>query len=60
METRLDSNQAPHAIRDALETVLAYLWEDEQRHYADQEPEHREGHVFEALRTLQTWLDQMK
>lgn len=40
----------------ALEQVIAYSWNDEMNDYEEQDPEDREGHVFEHLVTLDNML----
>jgi hypothetical protein len=41
-------------VREALESVLSYLWDDEERSYAEAP---REDHVFLKLEAVRTWLD---
>lgn len=43
----------PTEIKDAIEAVLDYLWDDEQTDYHDNPTE---GHVFLALRALGKWI----
>jgi len=42
--------------REALETLLSYLWAEEQRSY---EEDPREDHVFLALQTVRIWLERL-
>jgi hypothetical protein len=46
----------PTKIRNALEQVLAYAIPDEADDYESTPPEKRDGHVYEALVTVRTWL----
>ena len=44
----------PQPPRDALEQVLNYLWNDEERSFEEDPGEH---HLFRALRHVREWLD---
>ncbi len=43
-------------IREALERVLAYLWNDEQRDYLACPTTQRTSHIFGDLRDVAMWL----
>ena len=46
----------PEHTRNALLKVLEYLWNDEARHYAQEDADDRAGHIFEDLMTVAAWL----
>lgn len=50
-----------HSINDepleALNQILDYLWDDEQNDYLRRDEEDREGHIFEALKSVRSWMD---
>jgi len=51
--------RVPNALIDALEAVLARLWEDERLDYLGNdlgEPE-RQNHFFLKLEVIRQWLD---
>lgn len=41
-------------VRDALENVLSYLWDEEARSYAEAP---RDDHIFPKLETVRAWLE---
>lgn len=43
------------AVLVAIEALVDYLWDDEERGYRDCED--KAGHVFESVRTVRIWLD---
>ena len=43
----------PSQVLDAIDTVVGYLWEDEQRDYESQP---REDHIYHKLAVLKRWL----
>jgi hypothetical protein len=47
---------ATPALLAAVQTVLEYLYEDEQAHYRSCAPDERRGHVFESLRVIERWV----
>ena len=47
------------AFFEAVETVLDYLWDDEQQHYAEC-GEAGEHHVFPSLQLIRTFINNMK
>lgn len=54
-KNRRPSERLNPATREALETILSYLWTGEERSYSE---EPRDDHVFLALKTVRTWLEQ--
>lgn len=53
---RWNSDRVPPEIREALERVLDYLYEDEAEHYDALTNQERVGHIFEAVLTLARWI----
>jgi hypothetical protein len=47
------------AFIEAVETVLDYLWDDEQQHYAEC-GEAGKRHVFQSLQLIRTFINTMK
>jgi hypothetical protein len=49
----------PRNVREALERVLQYNWDDELRDLTENPPDDgtTHGHIFEALVTLDNWLN---
>lgn len=47
------------AFIEAVETVLDYLWDDEQQHYAEC-GEAGKRHVFQSLQLIRTFINNMK
>jgi hypothetical protein len=47
------------AFIEAVETVLDYLWDDEQQHYAAC-GEAGTSHVFQSLQLIRTFINNMK
>lgn len=45
--------------REALETVVSYLFDEERRHYFECAPAERKDHVFRSLRQLSRALEKM-
>lgn len=43
-------------IRDAINSVLVYNWDDEQKDYEQAEDDPRGGHMFETLVQVHNWL----
>ncbi|MEZ6117124.1 MAG: hypothetical protein R3C28_11200 [Pirellulaceae bacterium] len=43
------------AVLVAIEELVDYLWDDEERGYRDCDD--KAGHVFESVRTVRSWLD---
>jgi len=58
MTTR-ENNRAsvPTEVRAALEQLVDYLWDDERSDFENRSPNDRRGHVFEAVRQLQAFLN---
>jgi hypothetical protein len=46
----------PDHIEQALHTIIDYLYEEEREHFDGCSPAERQGHIFESLETLRTWL----
>lgn len=44
-------------IWPALYRILNYLWGDEYRDYCSRKPAERHGHIFESLRQVKHWLE---
>lgn len=40
------------AERSAIENVLAYMWQDEERDFNEQDEDGRNGHIFNDLKVL--------
>jgi len=47
----------PSEILTALETVLDYYWQDEERHYAETPEEDRNKHIFNSLKIMQAFVN---
>ena len=47
----------PSEILTALETVLDYYWQDEERHYEETPEEDRDDHIFTSLKIMQTFVN---
>lgn len=47
----------PSEILTALETVLDYFWQDEERHYEETPEEDRDRHIFNSLRIVQAFVN---
>ena len=52
----------PTRVVECLDSVIGYCWGPEERDYYQNcsyhpEDNQRDGHVFQALRTLNAWLD---
>ena len=45
-------------VAEALDKIIDYLWQDEQRHFNESTPEEQKEHIFQSLRTARRWLDQ--
>ena len=45
-------------VAEALEKIIDYLWQDEQRHCNESTPEEQKEHIFQSLQTVRRWLDQ--
>lgn len=48
------------AVLKAVREVVAYLWEDEGKHYRELEGDEREGHIYESVELLAGWLEYQK
>lgn len=48
--------ELPWAVVDALERVLAYLWEDELKDFELRSPDLAREHIFPALCRMRWWL----
>lgn len=44
-------------ILTALETVLDYCWQDEERHYEETPEEDRDDHIFTPLKVMQAFVN---
>ena len=51
--------EVPDALIDALEAILAYIWEDEcyDYHHCCLAGPERERHIFLKLEVMRHWLD---
>ncbi|MBY0504431.1 MAG: hypothetical protein K2X03_11000 [Bryobacteraceae bacterium] len=47
----------PSEILTALETVLDYYWQDEERHYEETPEEDRDDHIFTRLKIVQAFVN---
>jgi hypothetical protein len=47
----------PSEILTALETVLDYYWQDEERHYEETPEEDRDDHIFTSLKIMQAFVN---
>ena len=47
----------PADVRAAIEHVVDYLWDDERSDFESRTADDRDGHVFESLREVQSWLN---
>jgi hypothetical protein len=47
----------PSEILTALETVLDYYWNDEERHYEETPEEDRDDHIFTRLKIVQAFVN---
>lgn len=47
----------PKSISDALQEIIDYLWEDERQHFIESPPKTRDGHIFNHLSTVKSWLE---
>jgi len=57
MEKKKTSPTLSPDVRDALETLLAYLWEDEKRNFK----EHPSSpHIFPKLQRIREWLEEQE
>ena len=45
-------------VVEALDKIIDYLWQDEQRHFNESTPEEKKEHIFQSLQTVRRWLDQ--
>lgn len=52
----LDFAPPPRTVSEALWAVLNYLWEDEQRHYLESNPEVCTSHIYQSLDIIHKWL----
>lgn len=46
----------PSEILTALETVLDYYWQEEERHYEETPEEDRDDHIFTSLKIMQAFV----
>lgn len=44
-------------VRAAIEHAIDYLWDDERSDFEGRPEAARDGHVFESLREIQSWLN---
>ncbi len=45
-------------VAEALDKIIDYLWQDEQRDCTESRLEQQKEHIFQSLRTVKRWLDQ--
>ena len=45
-------------VAEALDKIIDYLWQDEQRHCNESTLEKQKEHIFQSLQTARRWLDQ--
>ena len=50
----------PSKTLTALETVLDYYWQDEERHYEETPEEDRDDHIFKSLKIMQAFVKQAR
>ena len=50
----------PTEVVAAIWQILERHWEDEQEHYEGCSSDDRDGHIFEALTDLSSWLDTLE
>ena len=43
--------------QEALNKIIDYLWQDEQRHFNESTLEKQKEHIFQSLQTAKHWLD---
>lgn len=48
------TEEVPLDVLESVDSIVSYLWNDEQRDY--EEEGKPEGHVFEHLERINTWL----
>lgn len=44
-------------VAEALDKIIDYLWQDEQRHCNESTLEKQKEHIFQSLQTAKRWLD---
>ena len=44
-------------MAEALDKIIDYLWQDEQRHCNESTLEQQKEHIFQSLQTAKRWLD---
>ena len=44
-------------VAEALDKIIDYLWQDEQRHCNESTLEQQKEHIFQSLQTARRWLD---
>jgi len=44
-------------MAEALDKIIDYLWQDEQRHFNESTLEKQKEHIFHSLQTAKRWLD---
>ncbi len=47
----------PKEIAMALDAILDYLWQDEQRNVEQAAPTAQDGHIFNAMQLVKAWLE---
>ena len=47
----------PFEILTALETVLDFYWQDEERHFEETPEEDRDDHIFNSLKIMQAFIN---
>jgi len=45
-------------VAEALDKIVEYLWQDEQRDCTESRLEQQKEHIFQSLQTAKRWLDQ--
>ena len=45
-------------VAEALEKIIDYLWQDEQKDCNESTLEKQKEHIFQSLQTVRSWLDQ--
>ena len=45
-------------VAEALDKIIGYLWQDEQRDCNESTLEQQKEHIFQSLQTVRRWLDQ--
>ena len=47
----------PSPVTGALDKILDYLWQDEERNFRHASPEDQNKHIFHSLAVVRSWLE---